>query len=67
MLRLIVLLVSLGARAIRAMCRRRADLMLENLALQQQVAVLKKQRQRPTLDDTDCAHDYDPTDQILAA
>ena len=67
MLRLIVLLVSLGARAIRAMCRRRADLMLENLALQQQVAVLKKQRQRPTLDDTDRAPDFDPTDQILAA
>ena len=43
MLRLIVLLVSLGARAIRAMCRRRADLVLENLALQQQVAVLNKQ------------------------
>ncbi len=33
------------------MCRRRADLMLENLALQQQVAELNKQRPRPTLDD----------------
>ncbi len=61
------LIVSLGARAIRAMCRRRADLMLENLALQQQVAELNKQRPRPTLDDTDRAPDYDPTDQILAA
>ncbi len=62
------LIVSLGARAIRAMCRRRADLMLENLSLQQQVAKLNKQRPpRPTLDDTDRAPDYDPTDQILAA
>ncbi len=49
------------------MCRRRADLVLENLALQQPVAVLKKQRPRPTLDVTDRAPDYDPTDQILAA
>jgi len=55
MLRLIVLLVSLGARAIRAMCRRRADLVLENLALQQQLVVLKRHRPRPTLDDTDRA------------
>ena len=35
------LIVSLGARAIRAMCRRRADLVLQTW-LQQQVAVLKK-------------------------
>ena len=49
------------------MCRRRADLMLENLALQQQVAELNKQRPWPTLDDTDRAPDYDPTDKILAA
>ena len=49
------------------MCRRRADVMLENLALQQQVAELSKQRPRPTRDDTDRAPDYDPTDQILAA
>ena len=52
-LRLLVFLVSLGARAIRAMCRRRADLVLANLALRQQVAVLKKHRPRPTLGDTD--------------
>ncbi len=37
MLRIVIFLVSLGARAIRAMCRRRADLMIENLALRQQV------------------------------
>lgn len=53
MLRLLAFLVSLGARAIRAMCRRRADLVLANLALRQQVAVLKKHRPRPTLGDTD--------------
>ena len=35
------------------MCCRRADLVLENLALRQQVAVLKKHRPRPTLGDTD--------------
>ena len=37
--------------------------MLENLALQQQVAELTKQRPWPTLDDTDRAPDYDPTDK----
>jgi hypothetical protein len=46
-------LVSLGTRAIRAMCRRRAELVIENLALRQQVAALKKERPRPRLDDTD--------------
>ena len=51
MLRVLVLLVSLGARAIRAMCRRRADLVIENLALRQQVTALKKERPRPPLDD----------------
>ena len=55
LLRLNVFLVSLCARAIRAMCCRRADLMLENLVLQQQVAVLKKERPRPPIEDTDRA------------
>ena len=32
MLRVLVFLVSLGARAIRTMCRRWADLMIEHLA-----------------------------------
>ena len=44
MLRVLIFLVSLGARAIRAMCRRRADLVIENLALRQQVTALKKER-----------------------
>ena len=44
----IVFLVSLGVRAIRAMCRHRADLVLENVALRQQVTALKKERPTPT-------------------
>ena len=50
MLRVLIFLVSLGARAIRAMCRRRADLVIENLALRQQVTALKKERPRPLLE-----------------
>ena len=53
MLHVLVFLVSLGARTIRAACRRRADLVLENLALRQQVTALKKERPRPALDDID--------------
>ena len=49
MLNVVVFLVSLGVRAIRAMCRRRADLVLENVALRQQVTALKKERPRPPL------------------
>ena len=55
MLRVLIFIISLGARAIRAMCRRRADLVIENLALRQQVTVLKKERPRPPLEDVDRA------------
>ncbi len=55
MLRVLIFVVSLGARALRAMCRRRADLVIENLALKQQVTALKKERPRPRLDDDDRA------------
>ena len=55
MLRVLIFLVSLGARALRVMCRRRADLVIENLALRQQVTSLKKERPRPPLDDVDRA------------
>jgi len=55
MLHILIFLVSLSARAIRAVCRRRADLVIENLALRQQVALLKKERPRPPLDDMDRA------------
>ena len=55
MLDVVVFLVSLGVRAIRAMCRHRADLVLENVALRQQVTALKKERPRPPLEDTERA------------
>jgi transposase InsO family protein len=55
MLRVLIFLVSFGARAIRATCRRRADLVIENLALRQQVTALKKMRPRPPLDDVERA------------
>ena len=55
MLDVVVFLISLGVRVIRAMCRRRADLVLENVALRQQVTALKKERPRPPLEDTERA------------
>ncbi len=55
MLRVLFFLISLGAGVIRAMCRRRADLVLENLVLRQQVTALKKERPRPLLEDLDRA------------
>ena len=55
MLRALILVVSLCVRALRAMCRRRADLVIENLALSQQVTALKKERRRARLDDDDRA------------
>lgn len=55
MLRVLVFLVSVGARAIRAVCRRRGDLVLENLALRQQVTTQKKERRRLPLEDVDRA------------
>lgn len=55
MLHVVIFLVSLGARAIRAMCQRRADLVIENLALRQQVTALKKAQPRPPLEDMDRA------------
>ncbi len=55
MFRVVIFLVSLGARATRSLCRRRVDLVIENLALRQQVTALKKKRPQPRLDDTDRA------------
>jgi len=55
MLRVLIFLVSLSVRAIRAMCRSRADLVIENLVLRQQVTALKKERSRPPLEDADRA------------
>ena len=44
-----------GARVIRTMFQRRANLVLENLALRQQVTALKKERPRPLRKDLDRA------------
>ena len=55
MCRIVLFLVSLGIQALRALCSCRADLVIENLALRQQVTALKKERPRPTLGDTDRA------------
>jgi len=55
MLRPIVFLVSLAVHTLRALFRNREDLIIENLALRQQVITLKKKRPRPQLDDMDRA------------
>ena len=55
MLRVLFFLVSIGTRAIRAVWRRKAELVMENLALRQQVTAHKKERPRPPLDDVDRA------------
>ncbi len=49
--RFFVFLVTLLVPAVRAGCRSRADLVIENLALRQQVCALKQRRPRPRLDD----------------
>ena len=43
-----VAIVTIIVRAVRALARSRADLILENLALRQQVTALKRERPRPT-------------------
>ncbi len=53
MCRFFVFLVMLVFGAVRAACRSRADLVVENLALRQQVTALKQRRPRPPLDDAD--------------
>ena len=53
MLHVVIFLVSLGARVIRAIGHRRADLVIENLALRQQLAVVKKERPRPPFENTE--------------
>ena len=51
--RFFVFLVTLVFCAVKAICRSRSDLVLENLALRQQVTTLKQRRPRPPLDDAD--------------
>ena len=55
MLRPVLFLVSLGAWAIRALLLSHSELLVENLALRQQVCALKRERSRPPLDDLDRA------------
>ena len=51
--RLFVSLVTVVVRIVRALARSRADLVLENLVLRQQVTTLARQRSRPHIDDVD--------------
>jgi len=44
MVRRLIFLISFGVRPIRAMSRSRDNLVIENLALRQQIAALKKER-----------------------
>ena len=55
MYRLLIFLVTLCVHALRAIFLTRGELLIENLALRQQVATLKKERSRPVLDDVDRA------------
>ena len=51
----IVFLVALVVHTVRALFRTRGELLIENLALRQQVIALQKKRPRPQLDDMDRA------------
>jgi len=53
MARLPVFVISFAVRILRAAFRSCADLVIENVALRQQVATLLKQRRRPTFDNAD--------------
>lgn len=53
MYRLFVLLVKVAVHSVRALAMSRENLVVENIALRQQVAALEQDRPRPTLDDAD--------------
>ncbi len=55
MLRLFFLLITLVVKALQLAFRSRSSLVLENIALRQQVGVLTKRRPRPPLDNADRA------------
>ena len=55
MARLLVFGISFTIRVLRAAFRSRANLVIENIALRQQVTTLLKQRRRPALDNADRA------------
>ncbi len=49
----VVFLLTLIIQALQTACRSKGELVLENLALRQQVTALKQQRPRPHLHDSD--------------
>jgi hypothetical protein len=53
--RLLFLLITLLVRGLRVALRARSEVVLENVALKQQVEALKQKRPRPRLDDVDRA------------
>lgn len=55
MVRFLVFVLSAGPNVLRAFCRSRDELVVENLALHQQVAALLRQRPPPALDDVNRA------------
>ena len=55
MAKLLLTLLTIVVRALRLVFRSRSDLVLENIALKQQVDALKQKRPRPQLDDADRA------------
>ena len=55
MWRAFIFLITLQVRVLRAACKSRDELVLENLALRQQVTALKLGRHRPKLHDADRA------------
>ena len=55
MLRLFLLLLTAVVRVLRVALRSRSDLLLENIALRQQVGVLKQKQPRPQLHEADRA------------
>ena len=55
MLRLLFLLITLVVKALQVAFRSRSSLVLENIALRQQVGVLTKRRPRPPLNNADRA------------
>ena len=55
MIRIAVFLISVVVRGLHAACRSRADLVIENLALRQQVTALQQVRPKPFLREVDRA------------
>ena len=55
MIRIVVFLIAVVVRGLRVACRQKADLVIENLALCQQVTALKQERPKPFLHEVDRA------------